>query len=345
MDVIVVTWDVLAAGAIGCYGNEWIETPTFDRLAADGVVLDRCVAPSVQAALAWRTAAGPFEIIAEAGASHWFDRALAIVDGATGRDVRPADFPVAKLMQAGVERVRGQAAETPLRLWLHGAGVAVPCEPPEGFATLYVDECDERGIPAPDLESPDWAEHPAVYAGAVSLLDHWLGTLMAELEGRASARPALLIIAALQGAAWRTNAVRGGNPELLRMHVPALVCPLGMVQGWSDFAGERVRQPVSLAGLAGTVAEACGEVGGATWRSLLEDPRGDAEVAFRTAAGSRGLWSNAWFALQPAGEPAPALQLYVQPDDFAAVNDVASQHPDEAERLTARLQELTAGPA
>ncbi len=341
MDVIVVTWDTLAVGAVGCFGNEWIETPTFDRLAAEGIALDRCVAPSVQTALAWRSVAEPFEIIVEAAASRWFDRATTVVEGRTGREVAPADFPVARLMQAGVDRVREPAGAAPLRLWLHGGGVDVPCEPPEGFATLYVDECDERGIPAPDLESPDWPLHPAVYAGAVSLLDHWLGTLVAELEARAAERPVLLIVAALQGAAWRTTAKRAGHADLQRMQVPAVVCPLGAVPGWSDFVGERIRRPVSLAGLAGTIAEACGDAAAPTWRNLLGDPYGDAEVAFQTAAGSRGLWSPTWIALQPNGEPAPALQLFVQPDDSHCVNDVAGEYRDAADRLAARLQELT----
>src|SRR5262245_17140195 len=31
----------LSAGYVGCYGNEWLATPTLDRLAAEGVVFDQ----------------------------------------------------------------------------------------------------------------------------------------------------------------------------------------------------------------------------------------------------------------------------------------------------------------
>ena len=44
-------------------------------------------------------------------------------------------------------------------------------------------------------------------------------------------------------------------------------------------------------------------------------------------------------ALQPGGEPAPALQLFVQPDDHFGVNDVAGSNPVVAEGFEARLRE------
>ena len=38
MKVVVLTFDRLPACLLGCYGNEWIETPHFDRLAAESTV-------------------------------------------------------------------------------------------------------------------------------------------------------------------------------------------------------------------------------------------------------------------------------------------------------------------
>ncbi len=38
MKVVVLTFDRLPASLLGCYGNEWVETPHFDRLAAEAVV-------------------------------------------------------------------------------------------------------------------------------------------------------------------------------------------------------------------------------------------------------------------------------------------------------------------
>src|SRR5215831_6747752 len=44
MKVLVVNASALHLGYIGCYGNEWIETPNLDRLAAEGVVFDQHIA-------------------------------------------------------------------------------------------------------------------------------------------------------------------------------------------------------------------------------------------------------------------------------------------------------------
>jgi arylsulfatase A-like enzyme len=58
MNVLVIAADGLQAGYVGCYGNEWVETPALDRLAAEGVVFDRHHADRPDAAgarHAWRT--------------------------------------------------------------------------------------------------------------------------------------------------------------------------------------------------------------------------------------------------------------------------------------------------
>jgi arylsulfatase A-like enzyme len=58
MRVLVLHVRGLHLGYLGCYGNEWIETPTLDRLAAASVVFDQHYAdrPDAEgAARAWRT--------------------------------------------------------------------------------------------------------------------------------------------------------------------------------------------------------------------------------------------------------------------------------------------------
>ena len=49
---IVVTFDHLHLGYLGCYGNDWIETPHFDRLASRSVVFDRHCCENVDPAAA-----------------------------------------------------------------------------------------------------------------------------------------------------------------------------------------------------------------------------------------------------------------------------------------------------
>jgi arylsulfatase A-like enzyme len=58
MRAIVVSARGLRASALGCYGNGWVETPTLDGLAAEGVVFDRHLADAADAdgaARSWRT--------------------------------------------------------------------------------------------------------------------------------------------------------------------------------------------------------------------------------------------------------------------------------------------------
>ena len=41
MKILVLNADALHLGFPGCYGNEWVATPTLDRLAAEGIVFDQ----------------------------------------------------------------------------------------------------------------------------------------------------------------------------------------------------------------------------------------------------------------------------------------------------------------
>src|SRR5262245_57672972 len=56
MKAVLVNIDALQPAYLGPYGNEWFETPTFDRLAAGGVVFDQHFADMPSAdAQSWRT--------------------------------------------------------------------------------------------------------------------------------------------------------------------------------------------------------------------------------------------------------------------------------------------------
>jgi arylsulfatase A-like enzyme len=58
MKALVIVADGLSCGYLGCYGNEWIETPNLDRLAAQSVVFDQHFADHPDRAgarHAWRT--------------------------------------------------------------------------------------------------------------------------------------------------------------------------------------------------------------------------------------------------------------------------------------------------
>src|SRR5262249_35996695 len=69
MKVVVVNARGLHLGYVSACGNEWIETPAFDRLAAEGVVFDNHIADqpdAVGARRAWR--GGRYDFPTAAGA-------------------------------------------------------------------------------------------------------------------------------------------------------------------------------------------------------------------------------------------------------------------------------------
>src|SRR6516225_6822422 len=58
MKAIVLIARGLQLGALGCYGNQWIDTPALDSLAAEGAVFDQHFADNADPAgarRAWRS--------------------------------------------------------------------------------------------------------------------------------------------------------------------------------------------------------------------------------------------------------------------------------------------------
>ncbi len=244
MQAVVVTFDRLATTALGCYGNEWIETPHFDRLASQAVVFDRHFVEHVgdSAGLGWSTgrlptegSARPFEFASAWSAllaSHGVELHLVsefdilpwsmalqktsrmLVAARHEPDPQPDEIPFACLVKAARERLSAPRGAASRLVWLHSAGVPEPWLPPEGFATLYFDEYEERGCDVASLTRENWGTHPAAYAGYVSLLDHWLGELVSAVEAFAKAEPTLLIVSAARGGDWMTLPAEQANPPV-----------------------------------------------------------------------------------------------------------------------------------
>lgn len=182
----VVSFEHLPACMLGCYGHQWIETPNFDRLASLSVLFDQHFANDLcttQNSFPWWTgqtipqafeASEPssdsfipelkkkgihstllLESDKEAGRNvsaraqekffNHFDQVETIA-GLNGYDVSEADTPIAKLMQAAIDRLPAWMENSKEQLiWIRSEGV--PLEPlaPEFFSTLYLDEVLDQG--------------------------------------------------------------------------------------------------------------------------------------------------------------------------------------------------------
>ena len=232
MQAIVVALDRLATSVLGCYGNDWIETPHLDRLASKSVVFDRHFAehtgesvgvslgtgrlPHDAAAHAdelksdWSSVTDALgvelHLLHEADALPWSSlmkaTSRAVIAAQPDSDPKPDEIPFARLVRAActtLTQPRGAASRI---VWLHSAGVPEPWLPPEGFATLYFEDYAERGCDMSAVTRDNWGTHPAAYAGYVSLLDHWLGELLAVVKASAANEPTLLVFIAACGCDW-----------------------------------------------------------------------------------------------------------------------------------------------
>ena len=370
MRVLVIVARGLHLGYVGCYGNDWIDTPTLDGLAAEGVVFDQHYADRPDpagAAHAWRTGRYRFP-------------------PAEGEDPGPpepdADLP-ALLRGAGIELILVQEVEEALvameRLAAHGQGlvwldfvtVLPPWDVPATFLEPYLreeaggDEEDEPETEAEDepLEPlPDPAPGPLeppedltfirlqrTYAGAVSTLDAGLGHLVESLRERDLLDDLLVVVTADHGLPLGEHGVVGVCRPWLHdelIHLPLLI----RLPGGAE-AGRRVAALTQPVDLLPTLLDAFGvpapPVHG---HSLLPLLRGEREqVRPYACAGLRvgaavewALRSPDWSFLlpvSPAPDGPPRLpQLYVKPDDRWEVNNVRQHHLELAEHLEQTLR-------
>lgn len=174
---IVLTFDRLHLGFLGCYGNDWVETPGFDRLALNSIVFDQhfgeSFAPGTQRC-GWWTGAYQFprgsllgerlptlpEALLLAGTSTRLicetqpDGVLpALSSGAeqstvnvgTGLPSDETEIPFAALVDEAVGWLQTAAgsSDTSWLLWLNAQGVPTPWTPPRSYAERYLDRYRE----------------------------------------------------------------------------------------------------------------------------------------------------------------------------------------------------------
>ncbi len=399
MQAIVVTFDRLATRLLGCYGNEWIETPNFDRLAAGCTVFDNHFTDSVgpRRGQSWLTgrhalksqmqpvarplgsaleSAGVVSSIMTVDQAHdlgWSSAGFASVQrilGSEGLDAHPTEVTFANLVRAGIELIRRPSTSAQNRLlWLHASEPSVP---PEGFATLYADDFEERGVILNEIPREDWSRQIAVAAGSMSLIDHWLGELITQIRENTRQEPTLLLIAGGTGRSWADEflatacAAQTGSPAALlrdmETRCPLLLTVLGSHRD-SEYQGIRCQRFVQPMDVAATLRDwfQLPETSPSGSRSLLqealsEDP-GRTEVSCSDDHQSFGIRNADWNCLmRVSSSPHDArlelaannitateqVQLFSKPEDVWDVTDLATQYPETCDELIAKLMAFRA---
>jgi arylsulfatase A-like enzyme len=328
MKFLVLNVPALHAGYLGCYGNEWIETPQLDRLAAQGVLFDQHYADSPDAAGEQRSSwTGRYHFPAsgkapDPAAKQASSLPRLLQDQGIGFAV--VGGPGAGLLPGDAETTDGKETERRCLavleqmatrehgvVWVDWPSLAPPWEVPEDSLARYFAagaEEEEAEPLAPWTDPPtgplELSDDTALerlqntYAAAVTAFDARLGALLDELEERGLGGDLLLCITSDRGLALGEHGVVGdGRPWLHEevMHLPLLVrLPGGGEAGRRVFA---LTQPVDL---LPTVLEALGvplpaEVHG---RSLWPLLRGEAEQVRAYACAGRDLGETAEWALR-----------------------------------------------
>jgi arylsulfatase A-like enzyme len=258
---IVVVLDRLGAGFLGPYGNTWLDTPEFNRLANDGLLLEQAIVDTLDLPLQYeslwsgRHAAFPpststSSLIAELTASGRPTRLLTDEPVVAEHALATAFDQVDRLPAPAADRLCDDPDETVMArlcatavsqwldasldlLWIHGSALQAVWDAPYELREQFRDEEDPatptevippRG-PVPDGIDPDVLQGWLwAYAAQVSLLDRCLEPIC-ELW-RQAAEPTLLIVTGSRGYALGEHGHWGDTGKVLhseRIQVPLLV--------------------------------------------------------------------------------------------------------------------------
>jgi len=343
MNAISLIIDRLHVGYLGCYGNSWIETPHFDRLAAEGFTFDQALigSPDLPAQYAQLTnaAGGPAHahgLIAKLRAAGIHtalitdDPAVADLPWAAELDeverveVQSRTAPVSEIEETNLARffaVVGQwleGAMQPFFLWVHCGSLGAVWDAPLELRLRYAEEeepatLDTATAPSfwlPEDFDPD--QRTAIsqaYAGQISLLDICLGALSMDIEQLSLKDNTLLSVMSTRGFPLGEHRRVGDVDDALYselVHVPWLLrLPDG--RGAADRSQE-LAQPMDF---SPTVLDALGMATSldGVGNSLLPIVHGETELLRDRAVisgtrGQRGVRTRAWYLRMPPTDQA-----------------------------------------
>jgi hypothetical protein len=238
MNAICLVFDRLHAGYLGAYGNSWIETPSFDRLASQSFLFDRAVIDSPELPLLYRSywqgwhalcPAAPESrpslaaLLGQAGATTFllsdepqivrhplaaeFDTTVEIdppwqAQSATAVEQTHFGRCFAEIID-WLESARGS-----FLLWCHLGGLGTTWDAPLRFRQAY---CEEGDPPPPETaDVPDRMLPPQYdpdellgimqsYCGQVTLLDTCLGAFLDFFYGLPISGKTLLTVTSARG--------------------------------------------------------------------------------------------------------------------------------------------------
>jgi hypothetical protein len=355
MIAIIIHCDALSTRYLGCYGNEWVQTPAIDRLAHEGMVFDHAFSPldlleGGARRLAFDAIVG--ELAAEGIRCGWGGTRLearcppdaeeiSVVLGESSR--------FDSLLQSSVDWL-ARSTEQGSLLWID-VGLAPSESTPDGdLLAHYLEEKmpvdllgEARGIVDESIGEDELDAMRDTYAARIAQLDRDLGRFFDELRRRELWEEAFVVFSADEGWPLGEHDFVGFARSWIhneRDHVPLVIKMPG------GAAGGRSPSLVTPADIGSTIEEALGFEPNESFEQrslvpiLLGEPTGareyivsgldDTEYAIRTTP---------WKLILPVADRSEERprQLYSKPEDRFEVSDLEPQKVDVADHLELQI--------
>ena len=355
---VVLAIDGLGSKFLGPYGNTWIETPAFNQLAAESLLIDGLFVPStdrLHVCDSWWNQQ-PTNLLHQRHAADIHTRLLtderAIWDGpqarlfaqqdqitASSNGVRLAEdwqeTQTAKFFAQAIQAI--EEMDDNSLLWLHFRGFQSPWDAPYEYRQQFVDEDDPDAsgsaqVPGLHLDAnydPDALhEIQCAYAGQVVLLDECLAVLLAVMEGVATTNDAMLLVTSTGGFPLGEHLTVGCRDAQLYHESLAVPALLRYPQG--QLAMKRGRGLAEVPDMAHALND---------WLldGQIARPRMDRAFSVFHQVESAATTQPSWLLRTPAWharfsqltddreQDLGRAELYLQPDDQNEVNDVSDR--------------------
>lgn len=316
MNALCLVLDRLHVGYLGPLGNTWLDTPNFNRLAAEGFVFDQAWVDSPALDAGYRgmwsglhprqPAPEPSRSLAAILADRGVHTALITDEPAVARHPLADTFgscwelegpgnclPARQMDETHLARCFAQMLECleglprPFLAWCHLQALGAPWDAPQAFRQAYRQEGDPqllataevpcRTLPQ-DFDPDELLPITQAYAGQVTLLDQCVGGLLEWLSGGPLDPETLLIVLSARGMPLGEH--RRVGPGLDTLHAEVTHVPLLLrLPGAAEAAG-RTSAIVHPADVSATLLDFFDVRDGplaASARSLLALVRGEVE--------------------------------------------------------------------
>lgn len=353
MNILVLEIPALRLDYLGCYGNEWVATPNLDRLASEGIVLDRHFADDLQSAGGTRPRQA-FPARPTSQPSNLFD----LLDHA-GVFAAPHDLGALEILTASTRDVleRWRCREASL-LWLSTPALAPPWRLSNDMLAAYCDDDEVEPLPEPAIasagpltEDDELLRVQDTYAAVVTFVDAQVGTLLDWLDEEGLRERTLVCVTSSVGLSLGEHGPVGAEDTPLHEEVIHLPLVLRLPAG--EGAGLRVAALTQPADLLPTIFEALGVSspacdGRSLWPFLREQPVEPRPYVCSARGTEWLLRTRSWTFLLSLGQGADQeskRRLYLKPEDRWEVNDVRQPQlelADAAEKTLRAFMEAAA---